>query len=184
MGAEAERKVFEIKDIITSTIEVHQNPGLLSGLGGQGLFVYYFEEVYNIPHTWSNKMLDVIIENLAAFPADFSYCSGIPGICYLIASTQSPENIETEIGDEINRYLSIAIRNNIAKNTYEFLYGLTGIANFLLKYPHTYANELTLVLNHLYASKRHRLMKRYCRSEPAWRQPERRINPVQSVCCL
>ena len=148
-------KVCEIKQIIDKQTEIiTDNYGLFTGLAGEILFLYYYEKVYGKQQfsNVSNK-IDILTECVAKFKSSSSYCSGMSGVLYLIELLKQERVIDIVLDDNISNYIDKSVQYYIQNNKYEFLYGLTGVSQYLLLCPDKYRKLLLDIVDYFDKSK-------------------------------
>lgn len=150
-----ENKVFEIMQTVNNnSSRVVDNYGLLSGLAGEILFLYYYEKFYGKQDELNLELkIEVMIESLKRYNSTPSFCSGISGVLYLTELLNQEQIIDFVLDDEIYNYMNKAIQYYISNNDFEFLYGLTGLAQYLLLRPDKYMNLLLDIVNYIDNSK-------------------------------
>lgn len=145
-----EKKVLEINSLLIENISIKSNFGLLSGLSGHALFLYYFEKYYNDKNqNCLYNTIEEILKSTLEYNSSSSFCSGIAGICYLFADLYKKERIKIEIEGDVIEYMNLAVKHNIEQHNFEFLYGLMGISRYLLMTPEVYSVALVNIITFL-----------------------------------
>ncbi len=149
------KKVFEIKSAVDShSASITDNYGLLSGLAGEILFLYYFEKIYG-KQEYQNiiSKIDILLKSIRRYKSTPAFCSGMSGVFYLTELLKKDSIINIELGKNIVLYLDKVVNYYISKNKYEFLYGLTGISQYLLMEPEDYREQLVKIADYFDKSK-------------------------------
>lgn len=148
-------KILEIKQIVDEQTEnVTDNYGLLSGLAGEILFLYYYEKVYGKQQFLKiAKKIDILTECVEKFNSSSSFCSGMSGVLYLIELLKHERVIDLILDNEIYNYIDKSVQYYIQNNKYELLYGLTGVSQYLLLRPDKYMKQLRDILAYFDNSK-------------------------------
>ena len=148
-------KVVEINQIVNNQTEnVTDNYGLFSGLAGEILFLYYYEKFCG-KQQYSNirKKVSILTESVEKFNSSPSLCSGMSGVLYLMELLRQEHVIDYIFDNEIDDYIDKSIQYYILNDECELLYGLTGLAQYLLLRPDRYIKQLLNIVDYLENSK-------------------------------
>ncbi len=119
------------KELHNKLRKEHPNIGLLSGLGGITLFLSHYEDLYENKNLTAES-LDVLMKSANNYVETLTFCEGLSGICFLLTYLHKRGKYSYIIDTDIDDCFKDFICNNSINHSYEFLYGLVGIGNYLL----------------------------------------------------
>ncbi|WP_293888590.1 MULTISPECIES: lanthionine synthetase LanC family protein [unclassified Sphingobacterium] len=155
-----EEEVFAIERILSKQNDSFASPYLFGDLGGKTLFYFYLWKYYGLDkyHDIAFKTLEKILSKVSISKLDYSICSGISGIAWLIDICNREGFIEESADDilpSLEDELSKCIKLSFAEKNMDYLHGGTGALIYLLNKasqgPYNVEN-LTLLLDNLLAN--------------------------------
>jgi lantibiotic modifying enzyme len=132
--------LFEIDSLITKLSQKNESPGLFTGLAGIAFYKAILYKSFGRKSTLIelDHLLHRVFDVLESKDAqDCSYCSGLAGIGIAIHEVGKMNIIDIDWGTIIKEfipYIYTAFDQTLASDNFDFLYGSTGLALFLLKF--------------------------------------------------
>jgi lantibiotic biosynthesis protein len=133
-------KCCEIDNIISKLSQKTVSPGLFTGLAGIALYKAILYKTFNRKATLVELegLLHRIFDILESKDVeDCSYCSGLAGIGIAFNEIDKINIMDSDLGtviEEITPHIYVAMNQALVSNNFDFLYGSTGLAMFLLKF--------------------------------------------------
>jgi lantibiotic modifying enzyme len=127
--------------------------GLMGGKAGIALFMYYYYR-YTNNEKYLDKANEYIESDFEQINNGFSFgthAGGISGILYALSIIKEEGfvDIDKELFQEFDTYLSDSITNCFKNNNYDFLHGALGYGIFFLRYPELYIDNLEKAFDNL-----------------------------------
>jgi len=144
------RKLEEIVEILYDSSDKFENPGVLAGISGLALFMYYYarytgESKYDeIGEHALEKAVDMINNGFNTH----TYCSGISGLAWTFEHLAMHKFIERNSFSpivDLEPYLLSCMEKDFKMNNYDFLHGGLGVGYYFLtkRVPNKKQNQLT-----------------------------------------
>jgi len=131
------KKLHEIANILCNSLHIFNNPGVLAGVSGLALFMYYYSrftgdsKYAEVGEKALERAVDMINEGFT----DHSFCSGLSGFVWTCEHLERYKFIDREsiaFIEEFEPYLISCMEKEFSNKHYDFLYGGVGIGYYFL----------------------------------------------------
>lgn len=143
-----ENKLHEFSNYLVSH-DTNQEMNLLSGKGGEMLFLSYYSRYFNSQDSFNSlgSRFEKIIERINSGNDDSTFAGGVCGIVWLLEHLVKEDFIDYDLNqlyEDTDEYLNEWMINFMKNNTYDYLHGALGIANYFLNRNTPKTNEYLL----------------------------------------